>query len=91
MSSATNQSYSGWSNRETWLANLWLCNDERSYSELMYFCAIDAKPHKQADLLREHMNRRRVLVYTEACLEADLYSAAFSKISWIEIIQAQAE
>ena len=26
--------YNGWSNRETWLVNLWLTNDECYYEEL---------------------------------------------------------
>lgn len=78
--------YNGWSNRETWLGNLWLTNDEAFYR--LFLIAIDDCKTDQE--LAEYIEQElREQLYDEvgvASLWQDLLGTAFDKIDWMEII-----
>lgn len=81
------EEYNGWSNYETWLANLWLNNDQDCYSIICYVLTlatdIYAKANKLKDLVRERLDE----VNLDPSLASDLLSSSFLRINWVEIIQ----
>ena len=50
-SSTVTTEYNGWTNRETWLTNLWLNNDMGSYEQLQEICRKDCKLWEKAEEL----------------------------------------
>ena len=79
--------YNGWSNRETWLANLWLCNDESNYSVLTDALRVEGETFEKADWLERHLCWQLEDEINEASLWQDLLNLAFDRISWIEVIE----
>jgi hypothetical protein len=95
---ATHKEYNGWYNYETWLVNLWMENDEGSYSYWRER-AQEVYKHAVADstFTREE---RAVLVLAEQIksehdeaqpettgLWADMMNAALSEVNWHEIAE----
>jgi hypothetical protein len=78
--------YNGWSNRETWLASLWLTNDDGSYT-LRDAMRAGEDVFEQADslegLLRDQLDDEA----GNANLWSDLLSTAFERINWVEVIE----
>ena len=46
--------YNGWTNRETWLVNLWLGNDMSSYDFLQRICKKQCETWEKAEELEAH-------------------------------------
>lgn len=80
--------YNGWTNYETWLAGLWLNENERSYRFLMSVKDIDDDVYRQAEWLGEQMRMQLDQEVTVPCLWSDLLNAAFSQINWREIVES---
>lgn len=85
MSEASN--YNGWSNRETWVANLWLNNDQTSYCLL-----IEALKHSDSDFtcaewLQEKLRDQLDEEAGSSSMWSDLLSTAFYRIDWVEVIE----
>ena len=85
------QTVNGWSNRETWLANLWLNNDEYSYQILMDALSINGDIYAQAEWLENHLHDQLDDEIERPCLWQDLLRTAFGRISWIEVIEKNLE
>lgn len=89
--------YNGWTNRETWLVNLWIGNEEGSYrywreealrhwNRAMEDHADDPKQHAKQDLadqLKEEITDQAPTVTAD--LYADLMDCALCEIDWWEI------
>lgn len=86
------QTYNGWSNYETWLANLWLTNDESSYALLREATSKDAwRTYEQADWLEMMLRYQLDDEIDVPCLWQDLLRVAFGRIDWSEIIENNLE
>ena len=89
--SSTTSTYNGWSNRETWLASLWLNNDELSYSLLIRAMKAGEGELEQAEWLQSRLHDQLVCEQGEASLWADLLATAFHRIDWLEVITSNKE
>ena len=76
--------YNGWSNRETWMVNLWLTNEECYYHQLQEILR-DYEGHEQAEEL-EHACRFIVERHDDTGLRSDLITAVLSRVNWQEIV-----
>jgi hypothetical protein len=53
--------YNGWSNRETWLASLWLTSDQGSYALLMEALRAGDSDFARADWLEQQLREPRLI------------------------------
>ena len=79
--------YNGWSNRETWLASLWLNNDARSYGLLLQAMKSYDTDFKRAEWLEEQLREDLDYEAGNASMWSDLLSTAFCRINWVEVIE----
>ena len=80
--------YNGWSNRETWVVNLWLSGESSSYSVLMEAVSMQCPAVDKADWLKERLEWQLNDEIEEACMWRDLLQHAFRQVDWLEIIKA---
>lgn len=85
------QTYNGWKNRETWLAFLWLTNDQPSYSVLQEACTMDAPDWEKAEWLRDTLSYQLEDEIDEPCMWRDLLHHAFASVDWQEVIRGGSE
>jgi len=83
----TLSTYNGWSNRETWLASLWLNNDPANYSMLTEATELDASNFEKAEWLESQLTVDMYDLGIEASLWSDLISTAFARVNWCEVIE----
>lgn len=83
---ATVTAYSGWSNRETWVMNLWLANDETYCNEvrcIIKTCDEYEKAERLESLIRDELEGS----LEESGLLGDLLTTSLGRVSWQEIIE----
>ena len=80
------ETYHGWSNRETWLASLWLNNDEGSYA-LLRETTRSGDVFEQAEFLEELLREQLNDEASEPNMWCDLLNTAFSRINWLEVVE----
>ena len=86
--------YQGWSNYETWVARVWLTNDEYGSELLRQAKWEPGEPCEQAQWLCDQYEESLYAslnydnVFGEASLFRDLIQHAFDSINWTEIVRA---
>ena len=78
--------YSGWSNRETWVMNLWLANDE-TYCDEVRRIIKTCDEYEQAEQLESLIRDELEDSLEESGLLGDLLIASLGGVSWQEIIE----
>ena len=98
----TDERYNGWTNRETWLTNIWLTNDQGTYDYVVeqLFQGDATEEHEQVEILRgivEEMvyGSRRIDENGWVCigsgLQQDMLGHALARVNFYEIVQAFGE
>ena len=80
--------YNGWTNRETWIVNLWLTNDECYYEELQAIIK-NFDSEEQAEELEQYVHW--IIDVDEASMTTDLLSTSLGRVNWHEIARANQE
>lgn len=86
MQDTATATYSGWSNRETWLASLWLTNDDGSYV-LNEVLREGESVFDKADALESRLRDQLDDEAGEANMWCDLLTTAFNRINWVEVVE----
>lgn len=84
---AQTETYEGWSNRETWLANLWINNDLALHNYLKSLVHNNKTLSGKASDLAWMMDELVEENTFSDNLASDLLRAAYDRIRWVEIIQ----
>jgi hypothetical protein len=85
------QQYNGWSNRETWVVNLWLTNEPYIYTSLMKIMKEFKTPIKRAEELERMVRDDFESHEEEPCLWKDLLATALDCVNWREIVEGNQE
>ena len=79
--------YNGWSNRETWIVNMWLTNDECYYDELCNILKRFETVDEQAEELEQYV-RFISSADDNIGMTGDLLNTSLGRIDWYEIASA---
>lgn len=80
--------YNGWTNRETWVVNLWLTNDECYYQELRSIIK-NFDSDEQAEEIEQYVHW--IIDVDESSMTSDLLSTSLGRVNWYEIAEANRE
>ena len=86
----TKSTYNGWSNRETWMVNLWMTNEECYYYKLCDILKCYETVSEQAERLEGYV---RFIVESVASqgLAGDMLTSSLGRVDWLEIIENNLE
>jgi hypothetical protein len=83
--------YSGWTNYETWAVKLWLDNEESTYKECVELSQNSANVYELSQQLEAYVDEYIVCDAPSSGLTADLFLSAFQNVNWREIAEAYRE
>ena len=81
--------YNGWSNRETWIINLWMTGDQVYYEQLCEIISSQASLDDQAEAFEDWIR----FEYDGECssIRVDLINNSFAEVEWCEIVKMNQE
>ena len=83
--------YNGWSNRETWVVNLWLTNEPYAYDVLQHIIKAFDTVGEQAEELERRIRQDDNALSDEASMWSDLLSTSLGQVNWYEIVENNQE
>lgn len=82
---ATTEEFNGWPNRETWLVNLWLTNDQGLYQGAREQAAAADSELGAGEAVREMLKELRDQDVPQSGLWVDLINQAFGRVDWRKV------
>ena len=83
--------YNGWTNRETWLVNLWLSNDMDSYEFLQSICRKDCETWEKAEELEAYYQDQLEEMYEVPSFWSDILGTSLDRVDWYRVVEANIE
>ena len=83
--------YNGWCNRETWVMNVWLTNDQCAYDALQHVMKAFESLGEQAEELEHWVRCEYGIDDLDVSVVSDLISTSLGRIDWFEIVQNNQE
>jgi len=80
--------YNGWTNRETWLVNLWLTNEVHSYEVLQRIIRTFQTVNEQAQELENVVRDNAAYRGGESSMWSDLLGVGLGRVNWCEIVES---
>ncbi len=81
--------YNGWSNRETWIVNLWMTGDQSYYEQLCEIISSRDSVDNQTEALKGWIRFEYDGEYSS--IWADLINNSLAEVNWYEIIEKNQE
>ena len=81
--------YNGWSNRETWIVNLWMTGGQGYYEQLREIISSHSDLDDQAEALEDWIRFEYDGEYSS--IWADLINNSLAEVNWYEIIEKNQE
>ncbi len=81
--------YNGWSNRETWIVNLWMTGDQGYYEQLCEIISSHDNLDDQAEALEDWIRFEYDGAYSS--IWADLINNSLAEVDWYEIVEKNQE
>lgn len=81
--------YNGWSNRETWIVNLWMTGDQGYYEQLFEIISSHDSLDDQAETLEDWVRFEYSGEYSS--IWADLINNSLAEVDWYEIVKMNQE
>ena len=81
--------YNGWSNRETWIVNLWMTGDQSYYEQLCEIISSRDSVDNQTEALKGWIRFEYDGEYSS--LWADLINNSLAEVDWYEIVEKNQE
>ena len=78
--------YNGWSNRETWVVNLWLGSEPEYYDVISHIIS-DFEPDEQPTELEAWVREEFDRLDMGASLWSDLLGTSLGRVNWYEIVE----
>lgn len=83
--------YNGWTNRETWMVNLWLTNEEYSYELLQRIIKAFDSVNEQVRELESLVRNDAACRGGESTMWSDLLGVGLCRVNWCEIVESNKE
>ncbi len=84
----TDETYEGWTNRETWYVSLWLNNEEPLYDAAREIAARGERSFDAAETLRQYVEELVLGDEPPANLATDLLTYALARVNYREIVES---
>ena len=83
--------YNGWSNRETWIVNLWLTNDMVSYDYLQQLYRKRSETWEKAEELEVYYQDQLDELLVPPSIWIDILRTAMDRVDWYQVIESNLE